>query len=54
LVSAPVLAIPGDKGKFRLETDASDVATGAVLYQEKQDGAYHPIGYTSKSYNEAK
>jgi hypothetical protein len=33
--------------------DTSDIATGAVLYQEQEMGAYHPIGYSSKSYNKA-
>jgi hypothetical protein len=33
--------------------DTSDVATGAVLYQEQDTGAYQPVGYFSKLYNEA-
>ena len=33
VVASPVLAIPQDDGKFKLETDASDFAKGAVLYQ---------------------
>jgi hypothetical protein len=33
LVMAPVLTIPRDNGKFRLETNASDTAMGAVLSQ---------------------
>jgi hypothetical protein len=52
LVMAPVLALPADKGKFRLETDASDVATGAVLYQAQRDGTFRPVGYYSKSYGD--
>jgi hypothetical protein len=31
----------------------SDVATGAVLYQQQKDQAWKPVGYHSKSYNEA-
>jgi hypothetical protein len=54
LVSALVLTLPLEDGKFRLETDASDVTTGAVLYQEQEDGTYRPVGYLSKSYNDAK
>jgi hypothetical protein len=53
LVMAPVLALPRDHGLFRLEMDASDVATGVVLYQEQDDGTFRPVGYYSKSYNEA-
>jgi hypothetical protein len=53
LVMAPVLALPRDNGKFHLETDASDVATGAVLYQEQEDSSLRPVGYSSKSYNDA-
>jgi hypothetical protein len=53
LVLAPVLAILEDEGKFRLETNASDVVTGAVLYQLKEDRNFHPVDYASKSYNKA-
>ena len=49
--SEPVLAIPRDEGQFRVEADASDYATGAVLSQE-QDGKWHPIAFLSKSLNE--
>jgi hypothetical protein len=45
LVSGPVLALPRDKGKFRLETDASDMATGAVLSQEQEGRTYKPLGF---------
>jgi hypothetical protein len=53
LVSGPVLALPWDKGKFRLEMDASDMATGVVLSQEQEDGTYKPLGFISKSFNKA-
>jgi hypothetical protein len=53
LSSAPILALPGDEGMFHLETDASDVATGAMLYQQQDDQSWKPVGYHSKSYNKA-
>jgi hypothetical protein len=53
LTSALVLVLPIEDRKFRLETDASDIATGAVLYQEQKDGMYRLVGYFSKSYNDA-
>jgi hypothetical protein len=52
LTTAPVLALPSDEGLFQLETDASDLATGAVLSQVQLDGTCRPVGYTSKSYND--
>jgi hypothetical protein len=52
LVMAPVLALPREEGKFHLETDTSDVATGTVLYQEQEDGSVRPVGYSSRSYND--
>jgi hypothetical protein len=54
LIMAPVLAFPSDNRKYHLEMDASDVVTGAVLYQQQPDGTYRPVGYSSKSYNKAK
>ena len=47
LVSAPVLGMPNDNDKFVLDTDASDVAIGAVLSQ-MQDGKKRVIAYTSR------
>jgi hypothetical protein len=48
-----VLAIPSDEGKYRVETDASDFAMGAVLSQQQQDGTWRPIKFISKSLNPA-
>jgi hypothetical protein len=53
LTLASVLVLPLEDGKFRLKTDTSDMATGAVLYQEQKDGTFRPVSYSSKSYNEA-
>jgi hypothetical protein len=33
--------------------DTSDLATGAILSQAQPDGTYQPVGYSSKSYNDA-
>jgi hypothetical protein len=49
LSSTPVLALLGDQGTFRLETDASNMAMGAVLYQQQEDQSWKPVGYHSKS-----
>jgi hypothetical protein len=53
LLTVPVLALPANKGVFRLEMDASNTATGAVLYQQQVDSVWKPVGYHSKSYNKA-
>src|SRR5215813_8084594 len=42
MTSAPILRIPNNNGKFRIETDASDTAVGAVLSQY-QDDKWYPI-----------
>jgi len=34
---------------FRVETDASNYAYGAMLSQRQEDGKYHPVGFMSKS-----
>lgn len=49
MVSAPVLAHPDQEKPFILETDASDIALGAVLTQQDDEGHYRPCGFLSKS-----
>ena len=50
ITRTPVLALPDDSKPFRLKTDASDFATGAVLSQQSEsDGKWHPVAYYSKS-----
>jgi hypothetical protein len=49
VTTAPVLVFPSDTGKFRVEADASNFATGAVLSQLQDDGKWHPVGFISKS-----
>ena len=49
LASAPVVSFPrfsGDAGRFRLDTNASDVGIGATLFQE-QDGEDKVIAFAS-------
>ena len=48
--TAPVLRIPNDKDPFKLSTDASDFATGAVLSQkDMQTNLWHPVVFFFKS-----
>ena len=44
--TAPILAYPDNDCRFRLETDASDFATGAVLSILKDD-KWHPVAFSS-------
>ena len=48
LTSAPILGFPREEGLWYLDTDASDVGTGAVLSQ-MQDMEERVIAYVSKS-----
>ena len=52
LISAPIMAYPTDTGEYLLDTDASDVAIGAVLSQT-QGGKLCTIAYASRSLNKA-
>jgi hypothetical protein len=52
LAEAPVLKIPDPSKPFRVTTDASDFAVGAVLEQEGATG-WHPVAYHSKALNDA-
>ena len=47
LVTAPVLSLPRDEGRYVLDSDASDEALGLVLQQE-QDGLLKVIAYASR------
>ena len=49
ITSTPILVLPDQPKHFRLETDASAYATGAVLSQLCDDGKWRPIGFVSKS-----
>lgn len=48
LTTAPVLASPDFNKPFIIETDSSDLALGAVLFQ-MQDDVRHPIAYASRT-----
>jgi len=48
LVASPVMAMPQDIGEYRLDTDASNIAIGAVLSQ-MQDGEEKVIAYGSRT-----
>lgn len=43
-----VLAIPTEKGHFKVEADSSDRAIGAVLSQQ-QEGKWRPVVFMSKA-----
>ena len=45
----PALLIPDPSKPFILETDASKVATGAVLYQSNSNGDLQPCGFVSEA-----
>ena len=51
LMTAPTLRIPNPDAPFRLETDASAYAVGAVLSQQ-QDGLWKPVAFMSKAMTE--
>ena len=48
LISTPVLHNPDFKRPFVLQTDASNIALGAVLAQIDDSGEEHPISYWSR------
>jgi len=49
--SAPVLMLPNHDRPFRLITDASNFALGAILEQPDEFNRQHPVAYFSKSMN---
>lgn len=53
LITAPILAYPDFTKPFRVHTDASGFAIGAVLCQEQSDKTIRPIAYAGRSLNDA-
>ena len=53
ITSTPILVQPNQEAPFRLETDTSGYATGAVLSQLSKDSKWHPVGFMSKGLNSA-
>jgi hypothetical protein len=49
LTSAPVLTHPDPDKPFELEVDASDYATGAILFQRDEQGKLKLLGFHSKT-----
>jgi RNase H-like domain found in reverse transcriptase/Reverse transcriptase (RNA-dependent DNA polymerase) len=50
----PVLLMPDQTKPFQIESDASKVATGAVLTQLDSNGDRHPVAFLSKTFSETK
>ena len=50
LLKAPVLMIADVHRPFRVVSDASDTAIGAVLLQQDDAGEWHPVAYTSRRF----
>ena len=48
----PVLATPDLNKEFRVETDASNFATGGVLSVKCEDDLWRPVSFISKMLNE--
>ena len=48
MTTAPVLGKPNFQQDWVLDVDASDVALGAVLGQEQEDGEVHPVYFWSR------
>ena len=48
LIEQVELYLPQPDARWRISTDASDYAIGAVLEQEQDDGQWHPVSFFSR------
>ncbi len=53
VVSPKVLALPVQGLKYSVDTDASDYGVGCALFQTHPDGTRKPIGFSSRTLNDA-
>ena len=51
-ISQPVLSMVDTTKLLRVESNASEYATGAVLSMLQDDGKWHPCAYLSKEFND--
>src|SRR5258708_4621034 len=52
VTSTPILPFPSQSGRFCLECNTSNFATGAVLSQVQADGMHQPIAFMSKGFSD--
>ena len=48
----PILLMPDHSKPFQIESDASKVATGAVLTQADLNGDQHPVAFISQTFTD--
>ena len=53
LILPPVLTLPQDTRKWKVETDASNLATRGVLSQKQTDRTWRLVDYISKGLSSA-
>ena len=53
VINEPVLVHPDPQKDFELEVNASNYATGAILFQRDKKGKIWLIGYHSKTFSDA-
>src|ERR1700731_1979034 len=49
LILAPVLALPQNKGRWKVEMDVSNLVTSGVLSQQQTNGTWKVVDYISKA-----
>ena len=52
VMTSPILQLPKEGAKFRVETDASDITMGAMLSQLINRSEWHPVAFQSKTLGE--